>query len=110
MSEKLFEAALGVSAPWYVAGTDFDAAGKTLTIRVDFKAGSRFALVGAEGEHPVHDTLTKHYRHLNSFKHDCFLEVRVSRGSNCPTAVFARSSRGGLAASRVSRCCSRPWC
>ena len=23
---KLFEAALGVEAPWYVAGTDFDAA------------------------------------------------------------------------------------
>lgn len=36
MLERLFEVALGVSAPWYVAGTDFETAGKTLKIRVDF--------------------------------------------------------------------------
>src|SRR5512145_2529251 len=79
MTEKLFEAALGIAAPWYVAGTDFDAQARTLTIRVDFKAGSRFAVLGAEGEHPVHDTVAKRYRHLNFFQHECFLEVRVPR-------------------------------
>jgi transposase len=79
MTEKLFEAALGVSSPWYVAGTDFDAAAKTLTIRVDFTAGSRFAVAGIDGQHPVHDTVTKRYRHLNFFQHECFLEVRVPR-------------------------------
>ncbi len=31
------------------------------------------------GQHPVHDTVTKRYRHLNFFQHDCFLEVRVAR-------------------------------
>jgi transposase len=79
MTEKVFEAALGLSSPWYVAGTDFDAAAKTLTIRVDFPAGSRFSIAGAEGQHPVHDTLAKRYRHLNFFQHECFLEVRVPR-------------------------------
>ena len=79
MTEKLFEAALGVSSPWYVAATDFDAQAKTLTIRVDFTAGSRFTLPRVEGQHPVHDTLSKRYRHLNFFQHDCFLEVRVPR-------------------------------
>jgi len=79
MSEKLFEAALGISAPWYVAGTDFDAQARTLTIRVDFKAGTRFAAPGVAGEHPVHDSVTKRYRHLNFFQHECFLEVRVPR-------------------------------
>lgn len=79
MSAKLFEAALGLSSPWYVVGTDFDAAARTLTIRVDFPAGSRFALAGAEGQHPVHDTLEKRYRHLNFFQHECFLEVRLPR-------------------------------
>ena len=79
MSDKLFEVALGVSSPWYVAGTDFDAAAKTLTIRVDFAAGSRFAVAGIEGQHPVHDTITKRYRHLNFFQHECLLEVRVPR-------------------------------
>jgi transposase len=79
MSEKLFETALGISAPWYVAGAEFDAPARTLTIRIDFKAGSRFAVPGKDGEHPVHDTLTKRYRHLNFLQHECFLDVRVPR-------------------------------
>jgi transposase len=79
MTDKLFEAALGIAAPWYVAATDFDAPARTLTIRVDFKAGSRFALPGTDAEHPVHDTVSKRYRHLNFFQHECFLEVRVPR-------------------------------
>ena len=79
MTERLFEAALGVSSPWYVAGTDFDAQAKTLTIRVDFTVGSRFAIPGVAGEHPVHDTVAKRYRHLNFFQHECFLDVRVPR-------------------------------
>ena len=79
MTDKLFEAALGIAAPWYVAATDFDAQARTLTIRVDFKAGSRFAVPGVAGEHPVHDTVSKRYRHLNFFQHECFLEVRMPR-------------------------------
>ena len=62
MSERLFETALGIGAPWYVANAQFDAPARTLTIRIDFAAGSRFALPGVEGEHRVHDTLTKRYR------------------------------------------------
>lgn len=79
MTDRLFETALGISAPWHVAGADFDAQARTLTIRVDFKPGSRFAVAAAAGEHPVHDTVTKRYRHLNFFQHECFLEVRVPR-------------------------------
>ena len=79
MTDKLFEAALGVSPPWQVTGADFDLAAKTLTIRVDFIAGSRFALAGVEGQHPVHDTVAKRYRHLNFVQHECFLEVRIPR-------------------------------
>ena len=78
-SEQLFEAALGVDAPWYVKESCFDAEAKTLTICVDFKAGSRFSHPEVAGEHPVHDTQAKRYRHLNFFQHECFLEVRVPR-------------------------------
>jgi hypothetical protein len=39
-----------------VTGIQFDVAGKALTISIDFVAGSRFAVPGVEGEHPVHDT------------------------------------------------------
>src|SRR4029450_11173674 len=79
MTEKLFETALGIGAPWFVTGTDFNAQARTLTIRVDFAAGTRFSIPGVTGEHPVHDTVSKRYRHLNFFQHECFLEVRVPR-------------------------------
>lgn len=78
-SEQLFEVALGVSSPWYVRESRFDAAARTLTVCVDFRAGSRFSHPEVAGEHPVHDTQTKRYRHLNFFQHECFLEVRVPR-------------------------------
>jgi len=62
---KLFESALGIEAPWFVEAVQFDSAAKVLTIQIDFKSGSRFDVPGQDGQHPVHDTVTKHYRHLN---------------------------------------------
>lgn len=79
MSEKLFETALGIAVPWFVAGVDFDAGQRTLTIRVEFTPGSRFPAPEKEGLHPVHDTVNKQYRHLNFFQHECYLKVRVPR-------------------------------
>jgi len=78
-SERLFEQALGISAPWAVKAVRFDAAARQLTIEVDFAAGSRFAHPAHPGEHPVHDTQVKRLRHLNFFQHECHLEVRVPR-------------------------------
>lgn len=79
MTAKLFETALGISEPWSVSRVDFDEGSKVLTILVDFKAGSRFEVSGCEGLHPVHDTVTKTYRHLNFFQHECHLQVRTPR-------------------------------
>jgi transposase len=79
MTEKIFETALGIAAPWYVAGVDLDTAARALTIRIDFMKGSRFAVPGEDGVHPVHDTVGKRFRHLNFFQHECYLEVRVPR-------------------------------
>lgn len=79
MHDRLFEAALGIAPPWFVVGVRFDEASKVLTVGIDFTVGSRFAVDGATGEHPVHDTLTKTYRHLNFFQHECVLEVRTPR-------------------------------
>ena len=79
MNERLFETALGIAEPWHVASVDLDAEAKTLTIGIDFTAGSRFAVAGESGVHPVHDTVRKRYRHLNFFQHECYLEVRVPR-------------------------------
>jgi transposase len=79
MHDKLFESALGISAPWSVKSVEFDAAAKRLTVLIDFTAGTRFAVPGHEGVHPVHDTIAKDYRHLNFFQHECHLRVRTPR-------------------------------
>ena len=79
MTAKVFEAALGIGEPWSVASVEFDEAAKVLTVLIDFKAGSRFAVSGYEGEHPVHDTVAKTYRHMNFFQHECLLQVRTPR-------------------------------
>ena len=79
MHDKLFEAALGIAAPWFVAGVQFDEKTKVLTVGIDFAVGSRFRIEGSPDAHPVHDTVTKTYRHLNFFQHECVLEVRTPR-------------------------------
>ena len=79
MSAKLFESALGIAPPWSVESVEFDEAAKRLTVIVDFKPGTRFAVSGHAGEHPVHDTVTKTYRHLNFLQHECHLRVRTPR-------------------------------
>jgi transposase len=79
VTEKIFESALGVQSPWHIAGIEFEPNRRQLSIRVDFEVGSRFAVAGETGEHPVHDTVTKQYRHLNFFQYECALEVRVPR-------------------------------
>ncbi len=79
MTAKVFEAALGIGEPWSVASVEFDETAKVLTVLIDFKAGSRFAVSGYEGEHPVHDTVAKTYRHMNFFQHECLLQVRTPR-------------------------------
>lgn len=79
MTAKLFETALGITEPWSVASVDFDQATKVLTVLIDFLPGSRFAVSGHEGVHPVHDTVSKTYRHLNFFQHECLLRVRTPR-------------------------------
>lgn len=79
MHDRLFEAALGIAPPWFVAGVQFDQTSKVLTVVIDYAAGSCFAVEAVAGEHPVHDTVTKTYRHLNFFQHECVLQVRTPR-------------------------------
>ena len=79
MHDKLFEAALGIEPPWRVASVGFDESAKVLTVVIDFDRGTHFAAQGVAGTHPVHDTVSKSYRHLNFFQHECRLQVRTPR-------------------------------
>lgn len=76
---KLFSMALGLVEPWHVQDVSFDEKAKVLTLKVDFRKGSRFPHPAAEGQQQVYDTETKRLRHLNFFQHECFLEVRIPR-------------------------------
>lgn len=64
--KDLFQLALGLSPPWFVASTEFDADKKRLDIRLDFKAGARFGCPDCKAaDCPVHDTTEKTWRHLD---------------------------------------------
>jgi transposase len=78
--KDLFQLALGLSSPWYVADCAFDGENKRLDLKLDFKAGSRFTcpVCRAEGC-AVYDTAEKEWRHLDFFQHQAFLKARVPR-------------------------------
>ncbi len=76
----LFQLALGLSSPWTVTRSEFDAADSRLDLYVDFPRGSRFACAqcGREGC-AVHDTKEETWRHLDFFQHRTLLHARVPR-------------------------------
>ena len=76
----LFQLALGITSPWFVASSAFDAGKKRLDIKLDFKAGSRFDCPECKAAGcPVHDTVEKTWRHLDFFQHQAFLTARTPR-------------------------------
>ncbi|OLK81459.1 transposase, partial [Xanthomonas oryzae pv. oryzae] len=51
MTAKVFEAALGIGAPWSVGAVEFDEATKVLTVPVDFEPVTRCMVTGHKGLH-----------------------------------------------------------
>lgn len=97
----LFQLALGITSPWFVASSDFDGEKRRLDIRLDFKPGSRFDCpeCNAHGCR-VHDTVEKTWRHLDFFQHQAFLTARTPRiactkcGVRLVTVPWARPGSG----------------
>jgi transposase len=76
----LMQMALGLTPPWTVTGSDFDAGAGRIDIQIDFPAGSRFACpTCAAADCPAYDTERKTWRHLNFFQHQAYLNARVPR-------------------------------
>lgn len=76
----LFQAALGIQDPWYIADYSFNTEEKKLTLHIDFKEGARFDCpqCGAPGAKP-YDTAIREWRHLNFFEHNTTITARVPR-------------------------------
>jgi transposase len=82
----LFTAALGLSGPWRVARTEFDAQQTRLDLYLEFDRGARFPCPAGGCAHdacPVHDTADKTWRHLDFFGHKALLHARLPR-VRCP--------------------------
>jgi transposase len=97
----LFQLALGITSPWFVASSAFDAGKKRLDIKLDFKTGARFACPDCKTDGcPVHDTVEKTWRHLDFFQHQAFLTARTPRitcgtcGVRLVTVPWARPGSG----------------
>jgi transposase len=70
----------GLTPPWHVTRSDFDAEAHRLDIHLDFTPGSRFACPQCDAAGcPAHDTQTTTWRHLNFFQHQAYLHARVPR-------------------------------
>jgi len=80
----LFQAALGLTAPWQVTSVEFDVATKRLDLRVDFPKGATFCCPECDRSGlKAHDTEEKTWRHLDFFQHQAYLTARVPR-VECP--------------------------
>ena len=74
-STQIFEMALGLEKPWFIAKIDMvkpESGGQgQLDIYLDFEKGFKFP--GGK----THDTVERTWQHLNFFQHTCFLHARV---------------------------------
>jgi transposase len=97
---ELFQMALGLSFPWKVMSSDFDAQAGRLDIRIDFPRGSRFCCPTCGTSGPAYDTREMTWRHLNFFQHEAHLHARVPRvqcsrcGVKRATVPWARDGSG----------------
>lgn len=108
----LFTAALGLSGPWQVVRSEFDAEATQLDLYLDFERGAQFACPAkdcAQDHCPVHDTVDTTWRHLDfsSIGRCCTPGYRECAA---PSMGYGRSVCPGPARARGSRCCSRHWC
>ena len=92
----LFQLALGLSSPWTVTRSAFDAVDGRLDLYVDFPRGSRFACAqcGRDGC-AVHDTKEETWRHLDFFQHRTLLHARTPRVT-CPECGVRKVATGAL--------------
>src|SRR5208283_5423854 len=102
----LLQQALGLTAPWTVSGSDFDAQAHRLDIQIDFAPGSRFACpaCGAAGC-PAYDTERKTWRHLGGGLIVEFLECEADPVGTPGLEMARRQSveRGALRLRQIGR-------
>jgi transposase len=89
-AKDLFTLALQLTAEWKVTDCQLDQQARRLTLKLDFKTGSKFCAPGAEHQLlcAVHDTVEKRWRHLDFFQYQTELVARVPRVKTPEGAVL----------------------
>ena len=83
---SLFEAGLGLEAPWKVTGSGLerDQSGKMfLCLEIEVQPGSKLPCPCCGKLCPLYDHQLKRWRHLNFWQHATYLSARVPR-TDCP--------------------------
>jgi transposase len=78
--QSLFTAALGLSAPWYVAAVRFAQDEGRIDFDICFTSGAKFPCPSCGcDQQPVHDSKPRTWRHLNLFQYQAYLHANVPR-------------------------------
>jgi len=77
--ETLFTQALGLSAPWRVVSLDFRPAEGVIAFQIDNTATRLDCPACGAADQPIHDRLSRSWRHLNFFQYQAVLQARVPR-------------------------------
>jgi transposase len=74
--EELFTAALGLGQQWRVAQCRFEGEPKRLELRLEHVPGEHFECPVCKALCGVHDSIERHWRHLDFFQYRCELVPR----------------------------------
>lgn len=77
--ETLFTQALGLTTPWRVVNVDFRQSEGVIVFQIDNTAQRLTCPACGAIDQPVHDRLSRSWRHLNFFQYQAVLQARVPR-------------------------------
>lgn len=79
-TNPLFTMALGLTPPWCVTETRFDAEAQRLDLRIAYSDSAKFPCPTCKAANcPVYDADEKRWRHMDFFQHQAFITARVPR-------------------------------
>jgi transposase len=81
--EEFYAGLLGVEAPWEVESTERDGAAREVHVRIIYSGDSPVCPLCAKAS-PIHDHVTRKWRHLDSCNHKTIIEADVPR-TRCDT-------------------------
>lgn len=82
VNSNVFQAALGLSSPWFIQKTEFSQK-EGLDIHISYPKGSRFICPLCDQTHSAHDYQERVWRHLNFFQFKTYLHAPLPR-LQCP--------------------------